>query len=390
MSTLSSEIVSDGAFFPQFDPHVPEKEMSQHAREHVMAPPGVFSYLIVIQAKLGLCLLEALLYSPADAAQPNEGLQSGADRRIADEERIGPICSSRSPDDQPNRLAGQTVLAQDNPSLRELVFDGAFCSFGHFASVPENVVQTRRELRDPCRLLLLRWYVVLLLGLSFVLVALLVHGWAMMPEKRITRDLNEVRETNTLLNGTDEMRTYSVDGIGNDILEGKRLTFLDSLNHLDGEFRFGLEGQPFRESTFCSSGHVALLEPLLWNKELRIEECIPFGRSIRGKHPDLAVLHFAKRATILLGDPGGILSLLDTSGLIDDQNPGRITHVVAHQDMVLGQDGGLIPNYVTYEALHRTDIAALNLQSNWLNRLPLNLAELPNKVTVEVSAWLAP
>ena len=45
MISLNSDIVSDGAFFPQPDPRVPEKEMSQDTREHVMAPSGVFSGL---------------------------------------------------------------------------------------------------------------------------------------------------------------------------------------------------------------------------------------------------------------------------------------------------------------------------------------------------------
>ena len=74
MSSLSSDIVSEGAFFPQSDPHVPEKEVSQYAREHVMAPPGIFSHLVMIQAKLGFGFLEALFYGPSDAAQPDEGL----------------------------------------------------------------------------------------------------------------------------------------------------------------------------------------------------------------------------------------------------------------------------------------------------------------------------
>src|ERR687891_713760 len=40
---LSCDTVSAGAFFPQAYVHVPEKEMGQHAREHVVMPSWVFS-----------------------------------------------------------------------------------------------------------------------------------------------------------------------------------------------------------------------------------------------------------------------------------------------------------------------------------------------------------
>ena len=88
MSSLSSDIVSEGAFFPQPDPHVPQKEVSQHAREHVMTPPWIFPHLVMIHSQLGFGFLETLFYGPADAAQPDKGFQAGAGRRITDVERI--------------------------------------------------------------------------------------------------------------------------------------------------------------------------------------------------------------------------------------------------------------------------------------------------------------
>ena len=106
MSSLSSDIVSEGAFFPQPDPHVPEKEVSQHAREHVMTPPGIFSHLVMIQPQFGLGFLEALFYCPSDAAQPDEGLQASADRGIADVEGIGCGFFDSPLDDQPDRFSG--------------------------------------------------------------------------------------------------------------------------------------------------------------------------------------------------------------------------------------------------------------------------------------------
>ena len=106
MSNLSSDMVSEGAFFPQPDPHVPAKEVSEHAREHVMAPTRIFSYLVMIEPKLGFGFLEALFYGPPDTAQPDEGLQPSADWRIAEIEGIGWGFFNRSLYDQPNRSTG--------------------------------------------------------------------------------------------------------------------------------------------------------------------------------------------------------------------------------------------------------------------------------------------
>jgi hypothetical protein len=128
MSNLSSDIVSEGAFFPQSDPHVPEKEVSQHAREHVMAPPRIFSHLVMIPAQLCFGFLEALFNGPPDAAQPNKGFQAGAHRCIAEIERIRAASRNSPLDDQPDCFDWQSVLAQDYPSFRELVLDRTFRS----------------------------------------------------------------------------------------------------------------------------------------------------------------------------------------------------------------------------------------------------------------------
>lgn len=39
---------------------MPQKEVGQHTREHVMMPPGVFAHFIVIQAQFGFRFLKTL------------------------------------------------------------------------------------------------------------------------------------------------------------------------------------------------------------------------------------------------------------------------------------------------------------------------------------------
>jgi hypothetical protein len=73
----------DGAFFPQSDVEMPEKEMSQGAGQHVVMPSRILPDLIVIHAQFGFGFFEALFNGPAYTAEPDESAQSGAERGIA-------------------------------------------------------------------------------------------------------------------------------------------------------------------------------------------------------------------------------------------------------------------------------------------------------------------
>ena len=74
-----------GAFFPQPELEVPEKEMSEHAGDHMVDPAGEFTHLIVVHPEFRFRFLKALLDSPANATQPYEECEAGAQARIADE-----------------------------------------------------------------------------------------------------------------------------------------------------------------------------------------------------------------------------------------------------------------------------------------------------------------
>ena len=63
-------------------------------------------------------------------------------------------------------------MAQNDPSFRELVFNGTFCSLGNSTPIPENVVQALGKIRDFRRLFLLYRDILLGLDLALVLVAL--------------------------------------------------------------------------------------------------------------------------------------------------------------------------------------------------------------------------
>ena len=59
------DTVRAGAFFPHVELQVPQKEMRQHRRQHMMVPAGLFAHFIVVHPQLGFACFEALFHGPA-------------------------------------------------------------------------------------------------------------------------------------------------------------------------------------------------------------------------------------------------------------------------------------------------------------------------------------
>ena len=69
-NTTSSNVrtcdtVSAGAFFPQVNLEMPQKEMRQHRREHMVMPARIFADFIVGHSQLGFAFFKALFHGPA-------------------------------------------------------------------------------------------------------------------------------------------------------------------------------------------------------------------------------------------------------------------------------------------------------------------------------------
>src|ERR1044071_960163 len=71
----SCATVSAGAFFPQAQLQMPQKEVSQHSREHMVVPAGIFAHFIVGHPELSFAFFKALFHGPAKATQPDKDAQ---------------------------------------------------------------------------------------------------------------------------------------------------------------------------------------------------------------------------------------------------------------------------------------------------------------------------
>jgi hypothetical protein len=78
------ETVSAGAFFPQADVQVPQKEMRQHTRQHMVMPSRILAHFVVVHAQFRFGLLKALFNRPPHTTQPHEQTQGGTRGGIAD------------------------------------------------------------------------------------------------------------------------------------------------------------------------------------------------------------------------------------------------------------------------------------------------------------------
>src|ERR671933_951232 len=119
------ETVSAGAFFFQPDLEMPEKEMGQHTREHVMVPAGVFAHFIVIHTEFGFRFLKTLFNRPPDSTEQHQETQGRTPRHVAE---VVPVLRMRPEgplDEQPHRHGGRAILTQHEPFAGELVGDGA-------------------------------------------------------------------------------------------------------------------------------------------------------------------------------------------------------------------------------------------------------------------------
>ena len=61
---------------------MPQKEMGQHTREHVMMPSGIFAHLIVVHPQLRFRFLEALFDGPPDPTEPHQETPGRTERSV--------------------------------------------------------------------------------------------------------------------------------------------------------------------------------------------------------------------------------------------------------------------------------------------------------------------
>ena len=109
------------------------------------------------------------------------------------------------------------MVCEDNPSLRELVFNGTLGSFGDFSSVPEEIIDAL------CKSFECYWFFAAVsqdffcLCLAAILVVFFDNTWLLRPTEAVFRRLAQIAHPHKGFNRRDEIRISCVDGIGKNI-----------------------------------------------------------------------------------------------------------------------------------------------------------------------------
>src|SRR5262245_50830433 len=100
---------------------MPEKDVGQHTRAHVMMPSGVFAPCIVIHAQCGFRFLNTLCNGPPDPTAPHQETQGCTQRSATEIIPVPRMGAERPLDEPPHRRRRLPLLAQPDPLAGELV-----------------------------------------------------------------------------------------------------------------------------------------------------------------------------------------------------------------------------------------------------------------------------
>src|ERR687883_959150 len=78
------ETVSAGAFFFQPELEMPQKEMGEHTREHMVMPARILPDLVVIHPQLRFRFLKALFNGPPHTTEPYAQAERSTQRGVAE------------------------------------------------------------------------------------------------------------------------------------------------------------------------------------------------------------------------------------------------------------------------------------------------------------------
>ena len=113
---------------------------------------------------------------------------------------------------------------------------------------------------------------------------------------------------------------------------------------------FVAKSHPIRHTR--GAAPVAVVGPTPGQADLPIDQRVTARGGVSAEHPDLGVLDPAGGAGVLALHPDTTVTLLQITGVIDDQHSGRVTHRVDHVPAhVIAHLVG-VPDRLTQQSLH--------------------------------------
>src|ERR671933_1875904 len=276
------ETVSAGAFFFQSALEMPQKEMGEHTREHMMVPPRVCAHFVVVHPEFSFRFLKTLFNGPPDPTEPHKETQGRTPRRVTEIIPVPRMRAERPLDDQPHRRRGLPLLAQYEPFAGELVRDRAFGPLRHCPAIPKCRGYCVGHLGHRAR-----WGVSHgdALGALCSFIGRRVPGGRerLEPPPRVRRRRHERHGTHTGLKSGPKVWTVAIEAVRHNILERQHTGPVEPLHHRCRQLGFALRRDLVRQLTFRPPGLVGIGEPWLRQEEPFVDEGVALPRGIGGK-----------------------------------------------------------------------------------------------------------
>jgi hypothetical protein len=164
---------------------------------------------------------------------------------------------------------------------------------------------------------------------------------------------------------------------------------LDSLlQQSKTNFRLGLIGQLFRNTTSLAIFVVGFCKPLLRQEQSGIQKTVAFPAGVSQIYADLRIGNLAHRAAILPGDPCRMLTLFDHPGFIYQHHPIRFAQSFHYQRLMSLQQAFTRPWALPDEVLQRAHIVPKS-QRNPFRHLAWQIAQQTFQINPPVGRLIA-
>ncbi len=125
------------------------------------------------------------------------------------------------------------------------------------------------------------------------------------------------------------------------------------MEQFDRDLWFGAEGQLRGHTDLLTHLLHLLTKPVLRNEQLAINKGVAFVRGITDKDADLTGGDFAERATVLMGDSSGVLTLFGHARFVDKENAiVSVSKRASEEALVLSKNRKSGPGALSQKGLH--------------------------------------
>ena len=285
---------------------------SEEDIDHMPVPGGPGTMFIFAHAGIAFAVFKTLLDSPAQRGGVCKLGKRHIFRGVG--ESIFDLPVGGATNQQPDGIfLRQSPMGREGPQAGDIRTDRAFRSFRYNQGMPDRLAGFG-ELSHGFGLRLSPQDFEPLGPRPTAAIPRKTHFGLPQKDLGIGPDAGQIVEL--FRESSQESRVGTKGGITADPSSGKKFFFYDLLDKGEGDLRLGLEGEILGDQIVGTAFRIGSREPFLGHIQLAGEQAIAFGTGVPEKDSGLAVVHFARGAAVLPGDPDGLFSFFGEFGTV--------------------------------------------------------------------------